>query len=94
MVKWLIFDLQCTEGVEVGAEAVEKVAETVESVAEEVEKMAEDVSQKLPEGGKVKQMVGTVINVAQEAAKDAKLVDDMMDKVLLLSYFFLRSSFL
>lgn len=82
----MIFDLQCIEGVEAGAEAVEKVAETVERVAEDVEKMAEDVSQNLPEGGKLKQVVGAVINAAQETAKDAQLAEDLIDKVLLLSY--------
>ncbi|CAI9116228.1 OLC1v1017324C2 [Oldenlandia corymbosa var. corymbosa] len=73
--------LTLTKETEAAAETVEKVADTVEKVAEDVEKLAEDVSEKLPQGGKLKQVVDFVENVAKETAKDARSTEDLMNKV-------------
>lgn len=62
-------------------ESVENLAEIVEMVAEKVEEVADDIADKLPDGGKLKVAVRLVENVAKETAKDAHLVDQLMEKV-------------
>lgn len=62
----------------------EEVTEVVEKVAEEAEKVAEDVAEHLPEGGKLKAAATLVENIAKETAKDAHLVEDIIEKVLSL----------
>ncbi|KAJ0024095.1 hypothetical protein Pint_08395 [Pistacia integerrima] len=62
-------------------ETVEDVAEFVEKVADGVEKVAEDVADDLPEGGKLKDVVIYVEKVAETAAKNARLVEEFIDKV-------------
>nr|GLL39707.1 uncharacterized protein LOC109184813 [Ipomoea trifida] len=66
--------------VEAAAEAVEKVAEVVEHVAHDVDKAAEDFKEKLPEGS-LKNIVESIEHLAEETAKDAHIVEDLMDKV-------------
>ncbi|XP_019190402.1 PREDICTED: uncharacterized protein LOC109184813 [Ipomoea nil] len=66
--------------VEAAAEAVEKVAEVVENVAHDVDKAAEDFKVKLPDG-RLKDIVESIEHLAEETAKDAHIVEDLMDKV-------------
>lgn len=72
------------------AETVEKIADTVGKVAKEVDKATEDLAEALPEGG-LKQVVSFVEDLAEEAAKDAQKVEDLMDKVHI--YFLLHHAF-
>ncbi|CAA2954478.1 Hypothetical predicted protein [Olea europaea subsp. europaea] len=72
--------LTLTRDVDVAAETVEKIADSVEKVAEEVDKVAEDIEEALPEGG-LKNVVNLVEDLAEETAKDAQKVEDLMDKV-------------
>jgi hypothetical protein len=51
-------------------------------VAEQVDKVAEDIADDLPAGGKLKEAVTFIENLAERAAKDAQLVDDTIEKVL------------
>ncbi|EYU29017.1 hypothetical protein MIMGU_mgv1a017274mg [Erythranthe guttata] len=62
------------------AQTVEKIADAVEKVAEEVDKAAEGIAAGLPEGG-LKKVVKFVEVLAEETAKDAQKVEDLMDKV-------------
>ena len=62
-------------------ELADQVADIVEEVAEGVEKVADEVADHLPEGGKLKQVATFVENVARETAKDADIVDDVIEKV-------------
>lgn len=72
--------LTLTKEVDIAAQTVEKVAVTVGKVAEEVEKAAVDIEKSLPEGG-LQRVVSFVEDLAEETAKDAKTVEDLMDKV-------------
>jgi hypothetical protein len=51
-------------------------------VAEQVDKVAEDIADDLPAGGKLKEAVTFIENLAERTAKDAQLVDDTIEKVL------------
>ncbi|CAK7347197.1 unnamed protein product [Dovyalis caffra] len=62
-------------------ETADRVADIVEEVAEEVGKVAEEVADHLPEGGNLEQVATFVENVAKETAKDANLVDELIEKV-------------
>lgn len=59
----------------------EDLVEAVKEVAEVVEKVAEDVADDLPQGGKLREAVDFVENLAERAAKDAGAIDDFLDKV-------------
>ena len=72
------------------AETVEEIADAVGKVAEEVDRAAEDLAESLPEGG-LKQVVSFVEDLAEETAKDAQMVEELMDKVHFLFPFFVPS---
>ncbi|KAK4435164.1 hypothetical protein Salat_0679700 [Sesamum alatum] len=72
--------LTLTKEVDMAAQTVEKIADTVGKVADEVDKAAEEIAAALPEGG-LKQVVHFVEDLAEETAKDAQKVEDLMDKV-------------
>ncbi|KAI3468854.1 hypothetical protein Pfo_025517 [Paulownia fortunei] len=72
--------LTLTKEVDMAAQTVERIADAVEKVAEEVDKAAEDIAEALPEGG-LKKVVRFVEDLAEETAKDAQKVEDLMDKV-------------
>ncbi|XP_031115678.1 uncharacterized protein LOC116019551 [Ipomoea triloba] len=72
--------LTLSKQVEAAAETVEKVADVVGNVAHEVDKAAEDFKENLP-AGKLKDIVEAIEHVAEETAKDAQIVEDLMDKV-------------
>ncbi|KAL7160274.1 hypothetical protein ABFS83_01G083100 [Erythranthe nasuta] len=72
--------LTLTKEVDMAAQTVEKIADAVEKVAEEVDKAAEGIAAGLPEGG-FKKVVKFVEVLAEETAKDAQKVEDLMDKV-------------
>lgn len=63
-------------------EEVEKVAEVVERVATVAEKVSEDVANELPDNTKLKEKVLLAEHVFKVAAKDAKLAEDFIHKVL------------
>ncbi|XP_024184113.1 uncharacterized protein LOC112189074 isoform X2 [Rosa chinensis] len=60
---------------------VEVVAEVVETVAHKVEEVADGIADKLPEDGKLKAAVETVEAIAKETAKDAHMVDKLIENV-------------
>lgn len=70
-------------------ETVETVVETVETVAKEVAHVAEEMAHQLPEGGKLQNIVCSVANVAEETAKDAHLIDQLIEKVSIILLHFL-----
>ncbi|KAK1555380.1 hypothetical protein Q3G72_025586 [Acer saccharum] len=78
--KWGSFQRLKNE-VEAEMETAEHVAEIVEDVAEKVEKVAEEVADHLPQGGRLKDAVTLIENVAKETAKDAHLADQFIEKV-------------
>lgn len=47
-----------------------------------MDKVAEDIADDLPAGGKLKEAVTFIENIAERTAKDAQLVDDTIEKVL------------
>ncbi|XP_075484402.1 uncharacterized protein LOC142524343 [Primulina tabacum] len=67
--------------IETTLKVTEDLAETVKEVAEVVEKVAEDVAEDLPQGGKLREAVDFVENLAERAAKDAGAIDDFIEKV-------------
>ncbi|KAL0393410.1 UNVERIFIED_CONTAM: hypothetical protein Slati_4307200, partial [Sesamum latifolium] len=71
--------LTLTKEVDMAAQTVEKIADVVGKVADEVDKAAEEIAEALPEGG-LKQVVHFVEDLAEETAKDAQKVEDLMDK--------------
>lgn len=73
--------LAVTKQVSVAAEMVEKVAEVVEKVADDVRMAAVEFAAKLPEGGKLKDIVQSIKHLAEETEKDAQVVEDLMHKV-------------
>ncbi|KAJ6730307.1 PHAGE CAPSID SCAFFOLDING PROTEIN (GPO) SERINE PEPTIDASE [Salix viminalis] len=73
--------LMMKDKIEAVVELADQVADIVEEVAEGVEKVADEVADHLPEGGKLKQVATFVENVARETAKDADLIDDVIEKV-------------
>lgn len=66
---------------EIVVEDAEIIAEVVEKVAEEVVEIAELLTNKLPEGGKLKNAVDDIENVAKEIVKDANIAEDIINKV-------------
>lgn len=73
--------MKFTEKIGATVQTFENIVEAVEDVAEKVEKLAEDIVDDLPEG-KLKNAVSCVEKAAEEIAKDAHLVDNMIDKVI------------
>ncbi|XP_034891939.1 uncharacterized protein [Populus alba] len=73
--------LSIKDKVEEVVEIADQVADIVEEVAEAVGKVADEVADHLPEGGKLQQVATFVENVAKETAKDANVVDEMIEKV-------------
>ncbi|KAL8552650.1 hypothetical protein ACS0TY_001366 [Phlomoides rotata] len=69
-----------TKEMDMAAQTVEKIADCVEKVAEGVDKAAEDLAKALPEG-ELKKVVHFVEELAEETARDAQKVEDLMDKV-------------
>ena len=69
-------------------ETAEDVVEAVEKVAEEVDKVAEEIKERLPAGGKLRVAVTSIENIAERTAKDAEMVDDIIDKVILIPFCF------
>ncbi|KAJ6685628.1 hypothetical protein OIU79_015611 [Salix purpurea] len=61
-------------------QTTETVAETVEKVADKLDKVAEDLADILPEG-KLKQAARYIEDIAEEAEKDAHLVDEAIEKL-------------
>ncbi|KDP41430.1 hypothetical protein JCGZ_15837 [Jatropha curcas] len=76
---WPLLTLK--DRVESVVETAEDVTDIVEKVAEKIEKVAEEVADHLPEGGKLKDAVTVVENVAKETAKDAHLVHQVIDNM-------------
>ncbi|XP_059448543.1 uncharacterized protein LOC132179787 [Corylus avellana] len=62
-------------------EEVEGVAKVVEKVATVAEKISAEVADKLPEKGKLKEAALFVEHVAEEAAHDAQLTENFIQKV-------------
>ncbi|KAL4649440.1 hypothetical protein ACB092_01G013900 [Castanea dentata] len=73
--------LKLKQEVDAVVETAEEVVEVVEKVAEEVDKVAEEISEHLPEGGKLRATAKIIEKVAERTAKDAQLVEDVIDKV-------------
>lgn len=61
-------------------QTAEDIAEAVEDIAGKVDKMAEEIEAGLPEG-KLKNVLHTVELAAEEIAKDADRLDQLIDKV-------------
>lgn len=70
-----------TDEVDMVVQNVENVAEIVETVAEKVEEVADDIADQLSQGGKLHDAVRLVESIAKKTAKDAHLVDDLIEKV-------------
>ncbi|XP_065880480.1 uncharacterized protein [Euphorbia lathyris] len=62
-------------------ENVEEVAEGIENVAEGIDKVAEELADHLPEGGRLQKAAMFVEDAAEQAAKNAHLLDQFIDKV-------------
>ncbi|XP_074335625.1 uncharacterized protein LOC141672841 [Apium graveolens] len=73
--------LEWKNEVEIVVEDAEIIAEVVEKVAEEVVEIADLLTNKLPEGGKLKNAVEIVESVAKEIVKDANIAEDIINKV-------------
>ncbi|KAK6923378.1 hypothetical protein RJ641_011682 [Dillenia turbinata] len=67
--------------VDMTMEAVDSVSEVVEEIAEKVEKVADEVGDKLPEDAKLKDALESVESIAREAAKQAELTQQLIDKL-------------
>ncbi|XP_065881484.1 uncharacterized protein [Euphorbia lathyris] len=61
-------------------ENVEEVAEGIENVAEGIDKVAEELADHLPEGGRLQKAAMFVEDAAEQAAKNAHLLDQFIDK--------------
>ncbi|KAE8099958.1 hypothetical protein FH972_017900 [Carpinus fangiana] len=72
--------LKLKREIDTAADRVEAVAEAIEKVADQVDKAAEDIADDLPAGGKLKEAVTFIEHLAEQAAKDAQLVDDTIEK--------------
>ncbi|KAL8131094.1 hypothetical protein AgCh_007140 [Apium graveolens] len=68
------------EQIESAVQTVEDIVEAVEDVAEKVDKFAEGIIEDLPEG-EFKTALGRIEHVAEKVAKDAKQIDNAIDKV-------------
>lgn len=64
-------------------DTVETVAEVVEAVAHKVEEVADGIADKLPEDGKLKAAVEAIEAIAKETAKDAHIMDELIENVSL-----------
>ncbi|KAG6674474.1 hypothetical protein I3843_15G040000 [Carya illinoinensis] len=73
--------MQFKKQIDSAMQIAEDVAEAAENVAEQVEKVAEDIADDLPAGGKLKDAVTFIENLAKETAEDAHRVDELIDKV-------------
>ncbi|XP_022741093.1 uncharacterized protein LOC111292784 [Durio zibethinus] len=73
--------LAMKEKVDRVVETAELVVEVVEKVAEEVEKVADEVADTLPKNGKLKEAVSFIETIAKETAKDARLAEELIQKV-------------
>ncbi|CAI9778053.1 unnamed protein product [Fraxinus pennsylvanica] len=73
--------LKLKDEVDTAVETIEHITEVVEKVAEVVDKVAEDIADDLPEGGRFRKAVDFIENVAEETAKDAHLLGDIIHKV-------------
>ncbi|KAL9682771.1 hypothetical protein QQ045_014579 [Rhodiola kirilowii] len=62
-------------------QTAEDIADVVEQVAEQVDKLAEEVSEHLPQGGKLRRTMEVIEDLAEETAKQAHLLGDVIDKV-------------
>jgi hypothetical protein len=80
--------LKIKKEVDTMVQTAEDVVEAVETVAEEVDKVAEEIKERLPAGGKLRVAVTYIENVAERTAKDAQMVDDIIDKVILIPFCF------
>ncbi|KAL1821799.1 hypothetical protein DCAR_0418226 [Daucus carota subsp. sativus] len=76
--KWGTFS-KWTKKIEGAVQRVEDIVEAVEEAAERVEKIAEDIMDDLPDG-KLKAALGLFEHVAEVIAKDAKQLDNVIDK--------------
>ncbi|KAM4129323.1 hypothetical protein ACJW30_01G013700 [Castanea mollissima] len=74
--------LKLKQEVDTVVDTVEDVAEVIEKAAEEVEIVAEEIAEHLPAGGKLKVIATFIENVAKTTDKDARLVEDVIDKVI------------
>ncbi|KAG5251019.1 plastid-targeted protein [Salix suchowensis] len=80
ILKSKAFELGVWKTVDSIMQTTETVAETVEKVADKVDKVAEDLADILPEG-KLKQAARYIEDIAEEAEKDAHLVDEAIEKL-------------
>uniref|UniRef100_A0A6N2MUZ5 Uncharacterized protein n=1 Tax=Salix viminalis TaxID=40686 RepID=A0A6N2MUZ5_SALVM len=80
ILKSKAFELGVWKKVDSIMQTTETVAETVEKVADKLDKVAEDLADILPEG-KLKQAVRVIEDIAEEAEKDAHLVDEAIEKL-------------
>lgn len=62
-------------------DTVETAAEVVEAVAHKVEEVADGIADKLPEDGKLKAAVEAIEAIAKETAKDAHIMDELIENV-------------
>ncbi|KAL2467829.1 Plastid-targeted protein 3 [Forsythia ovata] len=73
--------LQIPYEVDTAVETIEEITEVVEKAAEVVDKVAENIADHLPEGGKFRKTIDFIENVAEKTAKDAQLVEDIINKI-------------
>lgn len=66
-------------------EAVDSVADRVEEMAEKVEHFVDEIGNELPEGSVLKSTLEKVENIADKIGKDAHMVSDIVDKVMVLT---------
>ncbi|KAF9610816.1 hypothetical protein IFM89_025057 [Coptis chinensis] len=64
---------------------VETVAEVIEEVAVKVDNIADKITDNLPDGSRLKTAIQMVDLLAENVIKGADLVEEVVDKVLLLS---------
>ena len=72
---------ECVDRVDMVMNTVEAVAEVVETVAHKVEDVADGIADSLPEDGKLKAAFEAVEAIAKETARDAHMVDQLIEKV-------------
>nr|XP_017222836.1 PREDICTED: uncharacterized protein LOC108199510 [Daucus carota subsp. sativus] len=73
--------LEWKNEVEIIVEDAEIIAEVVEKVAEEVAEVADLLDNQLPEGGKLRNAVDVIEDVAKEIVKDTNIAEDILNKV-------------
>ncbi|KAL0017542.1 hypothetical protein SO802_004611 [Lithocarpus litseifolius] len=84
--------LKLKQEVDSVVDTVEDVAEVIEKVAEEVQIVDKEIAEHLPAGGKLKVVATFIENVAETTDKDARLAEDVIDKVIPNKYPFLSLS--